>query len=112
MKRRLGKFERLLFAYTQLRKVRELRTGDLTEPLRISAKQERRTTAVLSGPASVRRYDDAVPDADSTAARHTLDSGRGPGPQYTAGRPAQAGGNPRTCPVNGSMRCACRSRRS
>ncbi len=41
MKRRLGNLERQLFAYTQLRKVRELRTGDLTKPLGITAKQER-----------------------------------------------------------------------
>ena len=41
MKRRLGNLERQLFAYAQLRKVRELRTGDLTKPLGITAKQER-----------------------------------------------------------------------
>ena len=41
MKRRLGNLERQLLAYAQLRKVRELRTGDLTEPLGITAKQER-----------------------------------------------------------------------
>ena len=41
MKRRLGNLERQLFAYAQLRKVRELRTGDLTKPLGIAAKQER-----------------------------------------------------------------------
>jgi predicted transcriptional regulator of viral defense system len=33
--------ERQLLAYAQLRKVRELRTGDLTKPLGITAKQER-----------------------------------------------------------------------
>jgi len=41
MKRRLGNLERQLFAYAQLRKLRELRTGDLTQPLGITAKQER-----------------------------------------------------------------------
>jgi len=41
VKRRLGNLERQLFAYAQLRKVRELRTGDLTKPLGIAAKQER-----------------------------------------------------------------------
>ncbi len=41
MKRRLGNLERQLLAYAQLRKVRELRTGDLTKPLAITAKQER-----------------------------------------------------------------------
>jgi predicted transcriptional regulator of viral defense system len=41
MKRRLGNLERQLLAYAQLRKVRELRTGDLTKPLGITAKQER-----------------------------------------------------------------------
>lgn len=41
MKRRLGNLERQLLAYAQMRKVRELRTGDLTQPLGITAKQER-----------------------------------------------------------------------
>ncbi len=41
MKRRLGNLERQLLAYAQLRKVRELRTGDLLKPLGITAKQER-----------------------------------------------------------------------
>lgn len=41
MKRRLGNLERQLLAYAQLRRVGELRTGDLTKPLGISAKQER-----------------------------------------------------------------------
>lgn len=41
MKRRLGNLERQLLAYTQLRKIRELRTGDLQTPLDITAKQER-----------------------------------------------------------------------
>ena len=41
VKRQLGNLERQLFAYTQLRKVRELRTADLTKPLGITAKQER-----------------------------------------------------------------------
>lgn len=41
MKRRLGNLERQLLAYAQLRKVGELRTGDLTRPLSINPKQER-----------------------------------------------------------------------
>jgi len=41
VKRRLGYLEQQLLAYAQLRKVRELRTGDLTRPLGITAKQER-----------------------------------------------------------------------
>lgn len=41
MKRNLGNLERQLFAYAQLRNLRELRTGDLTGPLQISSKQER-----------------------------------------------------------------------
>jgi predicted transcriptional regulator of viral defense system len=41
VKRRLGNLEQQLLAYAQLRKVRELRTGDLTGPLGITAKQER-----------------------------------------------------------------------
>lgn len=41
MKRALGNLERQLFAYTQLRNLRALRTRDLTRPLGISGKQER-----------------------------------------------------------------------
>ena len=41
MKRRLGNLERQLLAYAQMRKLRQLRTGDLTGPLGITAKQER-----------------------------------------------------------------------
>jgi predicted transcriptional regulator of viral defense system len=41
MKRRLGNLERQLLAYAQLRKVRELCTGDLLKPLGITPKQER-----------------------------------------------------------------------
>jgi predicted transcriptional regulator of viral defense system len=41
MKRALGNLERQLFAYTQMRNLRALRTRDLTGPLSISGKQER-----------------------------------------------------------------------
>ncbi len=41
MNRALGNLERQLFAYTQLRDLRALRTRDLTRPLGISGKQER-----------------------------------------------------------------------
>lgn len=41
MKKTLGNMERQVFAYTQLRKLRTIRTGDLLEPLRINSKQER-----------------------------------------------------------------------
>jgi predicted transcriptional regulator of viral defense system len=48
MKRALGNLERQLFAYTQMRKLQTLATGDLTGPLRISAKQERELFSRLS----------------------------------------------------------------
>ncbi len=48
MKRELGNLERQLFAYTQMRKLRALRTGDLTGPLRISGAQERELLSRLS----------------------------------------------------------------
>lgn len=48
MKRRLGNLERQLLAYGQLRKLGELRTGDLIAPLGISAKQERELYSRLS----------------------------------------------------------------
>lgn len=41
MKRRLGRLESALIAYAQMRRLRELRTGDLVQPLRITPKQER-----------------------------------------------------------------------
>jgi len=41
MGRRLGNLERQLLAYAHLRNLRELRTGDLAEALKITAKQER-----------------------------------------------------------------------
>jgi predicted transcriptional regulator of viral defense system len=41
MKTRLGRQDTLLLAYAHLRKLRVLRTGDLTEPLGLSRKQER-----------------------------------------------------------------------
>ena len=48
MKRRLGNLERQLFAYAQMRRLRELRTGDLTGPLGITPKQERELFARLA----------------------------------------------------------------
>lgn len=41
MKTKLGRYEAQLLAYVQMRNMRTLRIGDLTEPFRISAKQER-----------------------------------------------------------------------
>src|SRR5438552_1147409 len=41
MKTRLGRLEMLMLAYTQLRGLRTVRTGDLTAPLRLSQEQER-----------------------------------------------------------------------
>jgi len=48
MKRKLGQLGMQLFAYVQMRKLRTLATGDLTGPLRISAKQERELFSRLS----------------------------------------------------------------
>ena len=48
MKTRLGRQETLLLAYTQMRKLRTLRTGDLTEPLQLSRVQERELFRRLS----------------------------------------------------------------
>lgn len=41
MKNRLGRLESLLLAYTQMRKLRIVKTGDMAEPLKISPSQER-----------------------------------------------------------------------
>lgn len=48
MKRKLGQLETQLFAYVQMRRLRTLATGDLTGPLRMSAKQERELFSRLS----------------------------------------------------------------
>lgn len=48
MKKRLGRQEALLLAYAQMRTLRTLRTGDLTGPLRLSAKQERELLSRLA----------------------------------------------------------------
>lgn len=48
MKRALGNLERQLFAYAQMRKLRALRTRDLTGPLGISGKQERELLSRLA----------------------------------------------------------------
>jgi predicted transcriptional regulator of viral defense system len=48
MKTKLGRYEAQLLAYVQLRNTRTLRIGDLTEPLRISAKQERELLSRLA----------------------------------------------------------------
>ena len=48
MKKRLGRLEQQLFAFVQLRKLRTLRTGDLSGPLQITIKQERELLSRLS----------------------------------------------------------------
>jgi predicted transcriptional regulator of viral defense system len=48
MKTKLGRYEAQLLAYVQLRNTRTLRIGDLIEPLRISAKQERELLSRLA----------------------------------------------------------------
>lgn len=48
MKKRLGRLEQQLFAFVQLRKLRTLRTGDLSGPLQITTKQERELLSRLS----------------------------------------------------------------
>jgi len=48
VKRVLGNLERQLFAYTQMRKLRVVRTRDLTAPLGITDKQERELLSRLA----------------------------------------------------------------
>lgn len=48
MKKRLGRLEQQLFAYVQLRKLRTLRKGDISDALQITAKQERELLSRLS----------------------------------------------------------------
>ena len=48
MKRRLGHLETQVFAYTQMRQMRTIRTGELTGPLRLSLQQEQEVIARLA----------------------------------------------------------------
>ncbi len=48
MKTRLGRQETQLLAYLQMRKLRTVRTGDLTGPLRLSRDQERELSRRLA----------------------------------------------------------------
>ena len=74
MKKRLGQLEQQLFAYVQLRKLRTLRTGDLSGPLQITTKQERELFSRLSRAgmiAQVRRG--SVSRTGAPAARWTVE---------------------------------------
>jgi len=48
MKRRLGHLETQVLAYTQMRQMRTIRTGELAEPLRLSLQQEQEVIARLA----------------------------------------------------------------
>ncbi len=48
MKKGLGKIERLLFAYVQMRGLRTLRAGELVRPLHLSSRQERKVLSRLA----------------------------------------------------------------
>lgn len=48
MKQTLGQMERQFFAYAQMRKLQTVRTGDLTRPLRLTPRQERKLFSRLA----------------------------------------------------------------
>lgn len=48
MKRQIGRQEAQVLAYAQMRKLRVVRTGDLREPLKLTARQERKVLSRLS----------------------------------------------------------------
>ena len=78
MKKRLGRLEQQLFAYVQLRKLRTLRTGDLSGPLQITTKQERELLSRLSRAgmiAQVRRGLYLVPERLPLGGRWSPDEG-------------------------------------
>ena len=78
MKKRLGQLEQQLFAYVQLRKLRTLRTGDLSGPLQITTKQERELLSRLSRAgmiAQVRRGLYLVPERLPLGGRWSPDEG-------------------------------------
>lgn len=78
MKKRLGQLEQQLFAFVQLRKLRTLRTGDLSGPLQITTKQERELLSRLSRAgmiAQVRRGLYLVPERLPLGGRWSPDEG-------------------------------------
>jgi predicted transcriptional regulator of viral defense system len=78
MKKRLGQLEQQLFAFVQLRKLRALRTGDLSGPLQITTKQERELLSRLSRAgmiAQVRRGLYLVPERLPLGGRWSPDEG-------------------------------------
>jgi predicted transcriptional regulator of viral defense system len=78
MKKRLGRLEQQLFAFVQLRKLRTLRTGDLSGPLQITSKQERELLSRLSRAgmiAQVRRGLYLVPERLPLGGRWSPDEG-------------------------------------
>jgi predicted transcriptional regulator of viral defense system len=78
MKKQLGRLEQQLFAYVQLRKLRTLRTGDLTGPLQVTTKQERELLSRLSRAgmiAQVRRGSYLVPECLPLGGRWSPDEG-------------------------------------
>jgi predicted transcriptional regulator of viral defense system len=78
MKKRLGQLEQQLIAFVQLRKLRTLRTGDLSGPLQITTKQERELLSRLSRAgmiAQVRRGLYLVPERLPLGGRWSPDEG-------------------------------------
>jgi predicted transcriptional regulator of viral defense system len=78
MKKRLGRLEQQLLAFVQLRKLRILRTGDLSGPLQITTKQERELLSRLSRAgmiAQVRRGLYLVPERLPLGGRWSPDEG-------------------------------------
>ncbi len=78
MKTRLGRLEQQLFAFVQFRKLRTLRTGDLSGPLQITTKQERELLSRLSRAsmiAQVRRGLYLVPERLPLGGRWSPDEG-------------------------------------
>lgn len=78
MKKRLGQLEQQLFAFVQFRKLRTLRTGDLSGALQITVKQERELLSRLSRAgmiALVRRGLYLVPDRLPLGGRWSPDEG-------------------------------------
>jgi predicted transcriptional regulator of viral defense system len=78
MKKRLGRLEQQLFAFVQLRKLRTLRTGDLSGPLQITTKQESELLSRLSRAgmiAQVRRGLYLVPERLPLGGRWSPDEG-------------------------------------
>jgi len=82
MKKGLGRLEQQRLAYVQLRKLRTLRTGDLSGPLQTTTKQERELLSRLSRAGMIAQVRRGCISYRTPAPGRAVESGRGSGFEY------------------------------